>query len=73
MGDFRVEVNATGGHGCQRELGDPRPNPLPSEERSPTPPRRRPAQAEILRSSPSPMLEILEFLADLVAKQRGGF
>ena len=20
MGDFRVEVNATGGHGCQREL-----------------------------------------------------
>lgn len=22
MGDFRIEVNATGGHGCQRELGD---------------------------------------------------
>jgi len=22
MGDFRVEVNATGGHGCQRELKD---------------------------------------------------
>lgn len=20
MGDFRIEVNATGGHGCQREL-----------------------------------------------------
>jgi hypothetical protein len=22
MGDFRIEVNATGGHGCQRDLGD---------------------------------------------------
>ena len=22
MGDFRVEVNAIGGHGCQRELKD---------------------------------------------------
>lgn len=22
MGDFRIEVNATGGHGCQRELKD---------------------------------------------------
>lgn len=22
MGDFRIEVNATGGHGCQRELGN---------------------------------------------------
>lgn len=21
MGDFRIEVNATGGHGCQREKG----------------------------------------------------
>lgn len=22
MGDFRIEVNATGGHGCQREKGN---------------------------------------------------
>ena len=22
MGDFRIEVNAVGGHGCQRELKD---------------------------------------------------
>lgn len=22
MGNFRIEVNATGGHGCQRHLGD---------------------------------------------------
>ena len=22
MGDFRIEINATGGHGCQRDLGD---------------------------------------------------
>lgn len=22
MGDYRIEINATGGHGCQRELGN---------------------------------------------------
>ena len=22
MGDFRIEVNATGGHGCQRDFGN---------------------------------------------------